>query len=108
MNDQTTVVEQVTEYVVSAAPLDDPEAYTFGITVAWRSGDRWAVIRHGRCLGADGEWDYEPRPSSREDDWLEAHRFDRETALRLARETAPGITVNGRTWAQWQQHRVSS
>lgn len=36
---------------------------------------------------------------SREDDWLAAHRFDLDTALKLAREAAPHVTVNGRTVA---------
>jgi hypothetical protein len=105
---EPAVFEQATEYCVSVAPLDDYDGYEYGITVAWRAADRWAVIRHGRCLGTDGRWDYESIPSEREDDWLAAHRFDLPTALRLAREAAPGITVNGRTWAQWQQHKVSS
>jgi hypothetical protein len=97
------VVEQVTEYRVSAAPLDGHDAYHFAVTVEWRGNDRWAVMWHGDCLGADGEWEFEPRPSSREDDWLAAHRFDLPTALRLAREAAPKVTVNGATWAQWRE-----
>lgn len=96
------VFEQATEYTVSAAALDDYDGYEYRITVAWRGRDRWAVSRHGRCLGSDGEWDYEPIPSEREDGWLDAHRFDLDTALQIARDAAPKLTVNGGTWAEWQ------
>lgn len=44
-------------------------------------------------------WDYEMRPSEREDEWLATHRFDEAIALRLAKEAAPHVTVNGRTVA---------
>jgi hypothetical protein len=37
------------------------------------------------------------RPSEREDDWLDTHRFDLDTALKLAKEQAPLVTVNGYT-----------
>ncbi len=39
------------------------------------------------------------RPSERDDDWLDAHRFDLDTALMLAKEAAPKVTVNGFTVA---------
>jgi hypothetical protein len=54
------------------------------------------VVRLGDCLGIDGTWDYEAQPSSREDDWLDRHRFDLDTALDLAVKAAPDIVVNGR------------
>ncbi|MGW9375680.1 hypothetical protein ACWGVR_37385, partial [Streptomyces xanthophaeus] len=50
-----------------------------------------------QCLGSDGTWEYEMRPSEREDEWLDAHRFDLDTALKLARDQAPLVTVNGFT-----------
>jgi hypothetical protein len=99
------VIVQATEYTVSTLPLDHPERHNFEITVAWRNVDRWAVIQRGRqCLGADGEWDWESIPSEREDEWKATHRFDLDTALRLAREAAPKVKVNGRTFAEWEAH----
>lgn len=92
--------ERVTRYEVSCLPPDNINAYHFTITVEWRGGDLWAVLHHGYCLGADGEWDYEPRPSSREDDWLETHRFTLGIALMLAKQEAPKIRVNGHTVAE--------
>ena len=35
----------------------------------------WAVRRHSTCLNKDGEWECEPMPSSRDDDFLERCRF---------------------------------
>jgi hypothetical protein len=97
MTDLTPRV-QATRYTVNCMPEDSsPDSHVFEITVEWRGKDRWAVVRHGSCLGSDGEWDYEMRPSSREDDWLATHRFDLETALELAKKAAPYVTVNGWT-----------
>ncbi|WP_431980041.1 hypothetical protein [Streptomyces qinglanensis] len=88
---------QPTRYVVSCLPGDDTDRHLFSIQVEYRGRDRWAVVRHGQCLTADGFWDWEHVPSERTDEWLAAHRFDVDTALRLAREAAPLITVNGFT-----------
>lgn len=90
-----------TRYVVNLLPESEyaKGGHHFEITVEWRGEDRWAVLRSGWCLGADGDWDYERRPSEREDDWIAAHRFDLRTALRLAKEAAPTVTVNGVTAA---------
>lgn len=90
---------QVTEYTVSVLPEDDVNASSYAITVAYRGRGLWAVSRHRQCLGKDGEWDWESLPSERTDEWLAEHRFDVDTALRLAKEAAPHIVVNGFTVA---------
>ncbi|MET9222376.1 hypothetical protein ABZX65_26930 [Streptomyces sp. NPDC003300] len=89
-----------TRFEVSLLPEDDINYPVFVVAVEARGRGRWAVIRHRKCLGANGEWSYESIPSEREDEWLDAHRFDLETAKRLAIEAAPGISVNGMTAAQ--------
>ena len=107
MTDQPTTTEPMlqahavaTRYTVNLLPeTASPDAHIFEITVEYRGRGRWAVCRHGMCLGVDGTWDYEVRPSEREDDWLDAHRFDQDTALRLAIEQAPLVSVNGHTAA---------
>jgi hypothetical protein len=86
-----------TEYEVSILLEGDTNRSLFVITVQYRGEGRWAVTRHGSCLGADGEWSWESIPSEREDAWLAAHRFDLDTALRLARAAAPHVVVNGHT-----------
>ena len=86
---------RVTCYGVNVLPESYGEAYHWAIEVEYRGKGKWAVCHFGECLGSDGEWDYEPRPSSRTDEWTAAHRFDMETALALAREHAPMVSVNG-------------
>ena len=39
-------------------------------------GVKWAARRMGQCLSRDGEWEYEPLPSSRDDAFLARCRFD--------------------------------
>lgn len=88
-----------TRYTVNLLPETDPHGHVFEITVEYRGDGQWAILRHGWCLSQSGEWDYELRPSEREDEWIAAHRFDLDTALRLAKEAAPSVTVNGLTAA---------
>jgi hypothetical protein len=93
-----------TSYLVTAWPEgedDHPDAHHWCVTVQYRGPGKWAVLQGDSgskfCLGTDGEWDYEPSPSNREDDWLATHRFDLERALELAREHAPKIRINNFT-----------
>jgi hypothetical protein len=56
------------------------------------TGTRYAVRAHGCALGRSGaklKWDYEPRPSSRTDRWLETHRWDTLEAAMDAALRAP-------------------
>lgn len=42
-----------------------------------RSGpDKWAINDGGSCLSREGEWEWEPLPSSRDDDFISRCRFD--------------------------------
>lgn len=99
-------VSEMTVLPIGASPTElDVDA--FAIKVAWRNAGQFAVLRHGRCLAADGSWDYEPQPSSRTDEWIAAHRFGQGEALRRAVEAVDDLTVNGRTWAGWKAHHAS-
>lgn len=102
-----------TGYSASSASPEDKGL--FELRVCWRGADpetdaeRWAVVdRRGSYLAVDGTWSYggEPRPSSRDDDWLARYRFDRETALRLATEAVDAITFNGLNLARWDAENV--
>jgi hypothetical protein len=93
--------EMATSYTVAVTPLDDIEGRrrglsTWDVMVEW-SGvpDRWAVRRMGRVYDINGEEEWEPSPSGREDDFLDRTRFDLATALTLARKVAPTVVVNG-------------
>lgn len=100
------VVEQVTEYRVSAAPLDDREGARFALIVRWNRTDTWMVTDGAHppdYMGADGRWSWETDDEHTEG-WRDAYKFDLPTALRIARDAAPKVTVNGRTWSEWQAH----
>jgi hypothetical protein len=87
---------KVTGLLISVLPLDHEEAASFSLKVEWRGKDRWAVTWGPRgCLSRQGTWDYEPLPSSREDDWLEQHRFTKSEAIELAVEQAPKLRAGG-------------
>jgi len=89
---------QAVEYTVNCLPEDNINSLLYEIRVQYRGNGRYAVIRGGdMCLGSDGTWDYGVKAYDRDDDWLNAHRFDLDTAIRLAKEQAPLVTVNGRT-----------
>lgn len=91
-------VVHATEYAVSCLQDDNINVDLFAIRVQYRGAGRYAVIRSGdMCLGADSTWDHGVKPYDRDDAWLNAHRFDLDTALRLAKEQAPLVTVNGHT-----------
>jgi hypothetical protein len=97
-----------TEYTVSPLPLDHPDmehAHHWTITVEWRGENTWAVKHFGYTLTRGGEWEYEPRPSAREDDYLDRCRFGLAEALDLARDALPSLKVNGRTYADWEASR---
>lgn len=90
----------VTRYDVSCLPAGHSSYHHLLVWVEWRGRDWWAVVRPGtptECLDGRGERDFEMRPSERTDEWLADHRFDLETALRLAKDVAPKLTVNGLT-----------
>lgn len=45
--------------------------------VARRDGSfQWAIRRNGACLNREGDWEWEPRPSERDDAFFDRCRFD--------------------------------
>jgi hypothetical protein len=103
--------DMVTEYEFSCFPPGHPERRHFTVYVRYRGTVKgrhtYAVMRWDReAYGTDGEFDWEPSTSNREDGWLETHRFDLTTALRLAQEIAPRLKINGHTVADVMQRGV--
>jgi hypothetical protein len=89
---------RITAYTVSRLPDDCPDSDTWSVRVEATGFGRWAVRWFARCLTRDGEWEWEPQPSSRDDEFLARCRFpDLESALKAATEVEPGLTVNGLT-----------
>lgn len=88
------------QFTVCLLPETDINHHLYAITVEYRGRGVWAVVRHKHCLSRNGTWDWESVPSERGADWLAEHRFDQDTALRLAEEAAPSVCVNGITAAE--------
>ncbi len=86
MGSEPEVTTTATRYSVTALPEGHVDARHFTITVEPRAGG-WCVFHLGETLDADGGWS------------REYTRFDLETALRLAEQEAPKLTVNGLTVA---------
>lgn len=70
---------------------DDPAGHD-AVVLSWRGPsieggdpDRWAIKYHGvYCWSRSGrDWTFEPRPSSRDNGFLDDHRFSRDEALAL-------------------------
>jgi hypothetical protein len=107
--DGTTVHTRATTYTVTCLPDDPYDGNAWDITVEFRGAlifdkprpadQQWAVVLRSHWnLSHDGEWDLRPsRDGDGYDDWLIAHRFDLETALKVAAEQAPHVKVNGWT-----------
>ena len=100
----TQIEERI--YFPDGCDPDDYEATHFAVCVQWRGQGKWAVtagLGHpaSRFLSSAGVWHFMPRQMHRR------HlRFDFETACRLAEEHVETLTINGRTWAQWETWRA--
>jgi hypothetical protein len=87
------------KYAVSCVPEGNVNARHFTVWVEDRGRGLWAVTDGAFCYDANGDAEYEPIPSEREDEWRAKYRFDLDTALALAKRVAPTLTVNGYTVA---------
>lgn len=89
-----------TEYTVSCIPEGNPRRRYFVLKVVRRGdGGQWAVwdgFEPGQYLDAAGEWGFHDGTA----DWWPLHRFDLDTALAVAREAAPKVTLGGLTVAE--------
>lgn len=94
---------KVTGYSVYPTGYDEAERpsdkFHFVITIEDR-GKGWAVCWMGDVLTKDGTWEWEPRPSSRDDDFFRRCRFTEEHAKERALEVVDSLEINGRTFAQ--------
>lgn len=106
---QPEVFVRPTRYEVSALPEDHLFGHLLTVDVEYRGDGLWAVTlpRVRAVLSVEGEWSYEIAASERTDEWLAAHRFDADTALRLAREKALTLTARGKTAAEHLAGRES-
>jgi hypothetical protein len=102
-----------TAYSVSCLPLGSINARHFTLKVEYRRDGKWAVTDRFEFLSRTGTWSmgYSWRDGSQEpmtdadynevsagqDAWRVEHWHDLDTALTLAKQHAPHMTVNGST-----------
>lgn len=90
----------VTTFTVCPLPRSDPRFNAFAVEVQWRGEGLWAVAHGGFHLSDTKRWDRYGPASKMTVQWRARHRFDLDTALRLAEEISPSIVWNGITAAQ--------
>lgn len=54
-------------------PMDFPKIERVG---QMKGDDKFAARLHGNCLNKNGDWEYEPMPSSRDDEFMGRCRFE--------------------------------
>jgi hypothetical protein len=94
----------VTSYEVTIWPehCSGMDSAMYCCSVAYNGYGNWSVRRGSAGsdaphLGIDGGWHHERLPSERTRKELAEHRFDLDSALKMAREMAPRVTLNGLT-----------
>lgn len=102
------MTELVTEIMIlpDGMEIGDEEAHSFALKVRWRgarseTGRGGYAVQHGdRHMSHTGKWRWSPEPFiQRHFRWV-----DIEAALAAARAEVNHVTVNGRTWAERQEH----
>ena len=78
--------------------LDDslqprPVVYQVGkFRVEDRGAGAWAVVDGASCLNRDGEWEYEPLPSSRTQAFFDRCRYPKNEAIQRAQDIQQAVT----------------
>ena len=67
----------------------DTDCFTY-IELRDREKDLWAVMASGNRLSKDLQWDYEPLPSSRTQEWIDNHSFTFPEARELLERIESG------------------
>ena len=78
----TKLEDRAVKYRFGGHPMDAADFYVE--CRAGFHGDLWAVTQRGQCMERSGEWQWEPIPSNRDEDYYAAARYDRDTALAIA------------------------
>lgn len=102
---------QPSGYLISCLPEGHDERFLFTVQCKYRGDGKWAVYNRSRLLATDGTWTFgfqwsggnaEPATDEglasfdkEQEAWLADHRFDHDTALRLAKEAASKLTYRG-------------
>jgi len=85
IREHNSAIEQLSERLSAVTQFQFSE----NLSIVWRGDNLWCVVdRSGLVLNADGEWEYEPNPSSRTDGFRARTRFSLEQAFERAKADA--------------------
>lgn len=51
------------------------------VEIAWRGPDQWVIAGAGCCLNTDDQWEVEPQPSNRTDEFKARTRYSLQEAM---------------------------
>lgn len=92
-------VIRIAKYAVSCLPRTHRSYWHFTVWVVERAPSEWEVRADGTVHDADGNPSWGPLPLEDREAWQARHRFDLDTAVEIAKQIAPTLTVNGVTVA---------
>jgi hypothetical protein len=52
--------------------------------------DSWAITKNGSCLNREAEWEHEPFPSGRDEEYLKRNRFSFDDAKHFLKHFLSG------------------
>ncbi len=87
-----------TRFTVCGLPEDDVNASVWKLDIEYRGRGLWAVMHLGYCYANDGSdtKEYEPLPSSRDDEFFALYRFNSiQEATVAAERIYPKLVING-------------
>lgn len=76
------------------------------VMIEWRGGDTYCVRAVGNVLDRDGDWVYEPMPSSRTDEFIQATRFTLAEALERAAKALPALRTHMGPYGQYLHSHI--
>jgi hypothetical protein len=103
--DATTAAYRTSCYAVYPTGFDevaDPGRRHWVLRVE-DAGDGWAVRWRSRCLNYLREWEFEPPPKSRTDDFLRRCRFSERAGILRAQQAVDHLVVEGKTFTEFVQ-----
>ena len=71
-----TVTEYQLDYEVDRTDFPGMQIKFRRVESPFYEGVKWAAKWLGRCMNKDGEWEHEPTPSARDNDFFQRCRFD--------------------------------
>lgn len=104
--DNAELLKHATEFVFTPTREEGEEEVEalrhFRVYVKWRSEGKYSVSYFNDVWNGQ-EWEYEPLPSSRDDDFLKRTRFSLDKAVGIASALPDTLVMNGRTYREWYE-----